>query len=190
MEIINGIDGINGKSEILAKDGVPIVWADSTDYAGDGGTRTHQIDLTGLADGSARQGAKADLGETRSQRYTVTVCIEMAVAPASKAAIDVYWAASPHTTAGKMNPGGCTGVDGAYSGTSGDGLDDSLGQLLFLGSISLTADADPVLQIQCFTLFPSHRYGMPVIDNNGGQAMHSDAIECFVSLTPLSPEIQ
>jgi len=177
-------------NEILVKSGTPVVWADTTDYAGDGGTRTHQIDLTSLADGAARQGAKADLGATRAKQYTLTVCVEMAVAPVSKAAIDIYWAASPHATAGLLNPGGCTGADAAYTGSAGDSLDDSLMQLLPLGSISLTADADPVLQIYTVTLFPQHRYGMPVIDNNGGQAMHSDAIECFVSLTPIIPEVQ
>jgi len=177
-------------NEILMKSGTPVVWADATDYAGDGGTRTHQIDLTDLADGAARQGAKADLGATRAKQYAVTVCVEMAVAPASKDAVDVYWAASPHATAGTVNPGGCSGADAAYTGTAGDSLDDSLMQLQYLGSISLTADADPLLQIQTFTLFPQHRYGMPVIDNNGGQAMHSDAIECFVALTPIIPEVQ
>lgn len=177
-------------NEILVKDGTLIVWADSTDYAGDGGTRTHQIDLTGLADGASRQGAKADLGATRSKQYTLTVCVEMAVAPTSKAAIAVYWASSPHATAGTLNPGGCSGADAAYTGTAGDSMDDSLLQLLPLGSISLTADADPTLQIYTVTLFPQHRYGMPVIDNNGGQALHGDAIEMFVSLTPITPEVQ
>lgn len=177
-------------NEILVKSGTPTVWADTTDYAGDGGTRTHQIDLTSLANGAARQGAKADLGATRAKQYAVTVCVEMAVAPASLASVDVYWAASPHATAATLNPGGCTGADAAYTGTAGDSLDDSLSQLLFLGSISLTSDADPVLQMETFTLFPSHRYGMPVIDNNGGQAMHGDAVECFISLTPIVPEIQ
>lgn len=177
-------------NEILVKSGTPIVWADTTDYAGDGGTRTHQIDLTGLTDGAARQGAKADLGATRAKQYALTVCIEMAVAPVSKADIGIYWAASPHATAGTLNPGGCTGVDAAYTGTVGDSLDDSLMQLLPLGSLSLTADANPVLQIYTATLLPQHRYGMPVIDNNGGQAMYSDAIECFISITPIIPEIQ
>ena len=51
-------------NEVLLKSGTPKAWADTTDYAGDGGTRTHQIDLTSLADGAARQGAKADLGAT------------------------------------------------------------------------------------------------------------------------------
>ena len=177
-------------NEILVKSGTPILWADVTDYAGDGGTRTHQIDLTSLADGAARQGAKADLGATRAKEYTVTMCVEMAVAPVSAASIALYWAPSLHATAATLNPGGCSGADAAYTGTSGDSLDDSLLQLIPLGSLSLTADADPALQIYVATLFPPHRYGMPVVDNNGGQAMHSDAIECFVSITPMIPEIQ
>lgn len=177
-------------NEILVKSGTPVVWADSADYAGDGGARTHQIDLTDLADGAARQGAKADLGATRAKEFSVTVCVEMAIAPASQAAIDVYWATSPHATPATMNPGGTSGVDAAYTGTAGDSLDDSLLQLQYLGPISLTADDDPVLQSQTFTLLPQHRYGMPVIDNNGGQAMHSDAIECFVAATPIISEVQ
>lgn len=177
-------------NEILTKSGTPVVWADTTDYAGDGGARTHQIDFTSLANGAARQGAKADLGATRAKQYSVKVCVEMAVAPASGAAIDIYWAPSSHATAGTLNPGGCSGADAAYTGTAGDSLDDSLGQLIYLGSLCLTSDADPVLQIQSFTLFPQHRYGMPIVVNNGGQAMHSDAIECFVSLMPIIPELQ
>ena len=59
-----------------------------------------------------------------------------------------------------------------------------------LGSIPLTADADPVLQIGTFTLYPQHRYGMPVFVNNSGQAMHSDAIEMFISATPIVSELQ
>lgn len=177
-------------NEVLVKSGTPIVWADATDYAGDGGTRTHQIDLTDLADGAARQGAKADLGATRAERYAVTFCVEMAVAPASGATVDFYWAASSHVVTAALNPGGCSGADAAYTGTTGDSLDDSLNQLIPIGSIYLTSDADPVLHSMTFTLFPPHRYGMPVVDNNGGQAMHSDAIECFIALTPIIPEIQ
>ena len=75
-------------NEILVKSGTPVVWADVTDYAGDGGARTHQIDLTDLADGAARQGAKADLGATRAKRYAVTLCVEMAVVPAAQMALE------------------------------------------------------------------------------------------------------
>lgn len=177
-------------NEILTKSGAAVVWADVTDYAGDGGARTHQIDLTSLADGASRQGAKADLGATRAKRYAVTICVEMAVAPVSGTTIALYWAASPHSVAGTMNPGGCSGADAAYTGTAGDSMDDSLVQLQFIGNLVLTLDATTVLQSQTFTLFPAHRYGMPVVDNNGGQAMHNDAVECFVSLTPLIDEVQ
>lgn len=177
-------------NEVLVKSGTPVVWADSVDYAGDGGARTHQIDLTSLADGAARQGAKADLGATRAERYSVTFCVEMAVAPTSGAIVDLYWAPSPNAVAATMNPGGCSGADAAYTGTAGDSLDDSLNQLIPIGSLYLTSDTDPVLHSMTFTLFPPHRYGMPVVDNNGGQAMHSDAIECFVALTPIISEIQ
>jgi hypothetical protein len=177
-------------NEVLIKSGTPIVWADATDYAGDGGARTHQIDLTGLASDSTRQGAKGDLGAVRAEKYTVTLCVEMAVAPTSGTTVDLYWAPSPHATAGTMNPGGCSGTDATYQGTSGDSRDDSLNQLIPVGSLYLTSDADPVLHSMAFTLFPPHRYGMPVVDNNGGQAMHSDAIECFIALTPIIPEIQ
>lgn len=177
-------------NEILTKSGTPVVWADSADYAGDGGTRTHQIDLTGVADGAARQGAKADLGATRAKRFAVTLCVEMAVAPVAGKTVALYWAASPHATAGTMNPGGCSGADAAYTGTTGGTLDESLPPIQFIGNLILTPDADPVLQIQDFTLFPLHRYGMPVVDNNGGQAFHGDAIEMFVALTPLPDEVQ
>ena len=177
-------------NEILMKSGTPKVWADSADYAGDGGARTHQIDLTDLADGAARQGAKADLGVTRAERYAVTLCIEMAITPVSGTVVDLYWAASPHAIAATMNPGGCSGADAAYTGTTGDSLIDSVNQLIPIGRLYLTSDTDPVLHSMTFTLFPPHRYGMPVVVNNGGQAMHSDAIECFVALTPIIPEIQ
>lgn len=177
-------------NEILTKSGTPLVWADVTDYAGDGGSRTHQIDLTGLADAAARQGAKADLGATRAKRFGVILCAEMAIAPVAGEVIGLYWAASPHATAGTMNPGGASGADAAYTGTTGGSLDESLPQLQQIGNLILTPDADPVLQIQNFTLFPLHRYGFPIVDNNGGQAFHGDAIEMFVALYPLIDEVQ
>lgn len=180
-------------TEIKVKDGTPIVWADTSDFSStnNGYTRTHQLDLTSVADGAARQGAKADLTATRAARYAVHVGIEMDVAPASGATVDFYWAASPHATAATCNPGGCSGADAAYTGTAGDSLDDSLKQLIYLGSLVLTADAATVVQYACIGEFVAPlRYGMPVVDNNGGQAMEGDAVEMFVALTPLIDESQ
>ena len=179
--------------EIKVKDGTPIVWADSADFSTtlNGYTRTHQIDLTSIADGAARQGAKADLTATRAARYSIHVGIEMDVAPASGATVDFYWAASNHGTAGTNNPGGTSGADAAYTGTAGDSLNDSLKGLFYLGTLVLTADAATVVQYAYLGEFVVPlRYGMPVVDNNGGQAMEGDAIEMYFALTPLIDERQ
>lgn len=176
--------------EVLYKTGTPLVWANSGDYNGDGGDRTHQISLASLADGAAREGDKADLGEIHALEYAVSICLEMGSAPTSGMVFDIYWAASSHATAGTLNPGGCSGADAAYTGTSGDSLDDSLKQLDFIGSVVLTSDAAPALQVMTFIFRPSLRYGMPVVDNNSGQALHNDSVEMFMRMEPIIAEIQ
>ena len=174
-------------------DGTATVWADTTDYSStvSGLARTDQIDLTSLADGAARQGAKGDLGATRANRYKVLVALEYAVAPASQVTASIYWASSPITTAGNANPGGTSGADAAYTGTGGDSLADSLLQLEFLGEMILTADATGTVQYQEVGVLENPaRYGMPVVMNSGGQALHSDAVEMYVALLPMIDEVQ
>lgn len=179
-------------TEILIKSGAtPVVWADTTDYAGDLGSRTAQIDLTSIAAGGARQGAKVDLGATRAAVYAVTMAIEMAVAPTSGAIASLWWAASPSATAGTANPGGCTGADAAYTGTAGDSLADSILQLTLVGNLVMTSDATTVVQFQTFMFSPEHRYGMPVVFNEEAtQAFVADAVEMAVAFTPIIDEVQ
>ncbi len=177
-------------TEILIKSGTPIVWADTTDYAGDLGARTHQIDLTSVAASAARQGAKADLGATRAAAYAVTIAVELAVAPASGEIISLWHAASPSATAGTANPGGTTGADGAYTGTAGDSLADSILQLTLIGNLVCTLDATTVVQFQSFIFSPEHRYGMPVVYNESGQALVADAVEMAIAYTPIIDESQ
>jgi hypothetical protein len=178
-------------NEVLIKSDTPIVWADVTDYAGDLGTRTHQIDLTSVAAGAARQGAKADLGATRAAVYAVTVAIEMAVAPTSGAIASIWWAASPSATAGTANPGGCSGADAAYNGTAGDSIADSILQLTLIGSLVMTSDATTVVQFQTFMFSPEHRYGSPVVYNEEAtQAFVADADEMGIAFTPIIDEVQ
>lgn len=172
----------------LFVDGTAIVWANTTDYSStvSGLVRTHQIDLTDLASGSARQGAKADLGASRARQFLVLVGLEFATPPVSDEAVEVWWAGSPSATAANANPGGTTGSDAAYTGTAGDSLDDSLKQLLSTGALTVTADATTVVQyapIGVLTDIP--RYGMPVVDNNTSDALHSDAVEMYIALLPL-----
>lgn len=180
---------------LVSANATPLVWADTTDYAGDGGTRTHQIDLTSLGAGAARQGAKADIDnglvtDRFARRYAVTMRIEFDVAPADGDTVDLYWAASLSSTATTANPGGTTGSDAAYSGTAGSTLAESLLQLEFIGSLMCTNDAATVVLQQTFIIELALQHGMPVVFNNAGQAFEGDAIEMSITFTPLEDEVQ
>ncbi len=182
-------------NEVPVKNETAVVWADTTDYTDptSGGVlaRTHQLDLTSLADGAARQGAKADLGAVRARNFKVIVAFELDVAPASGAVISVYWAGSPEATAGETNPGGTSGADAAYTGSAGDSLADSLKQLEFIGNLVCTADAATVVQYATIGVLSNiERYGMPVVMNSAGQALEGDAVEMYVALIPIMDEVQ
>lgn len=177
-------------TNILLNEQTPIVWADTTDYAGDGGARTDQIDLTSLASGAARQGAKKDLGDPRGAVYGVTLGIEMDVAPTSGDIVSLWWAASVSAVAGTANPGGVSGADAAYTGSAGDSLADSILQLTLIGALPATSDADTVIQIKTWLFSPESRYGTPVVYNETDQAFEGDAVEMFITFTPIYDESQ
>jgi len=177
-------------TEILVKDGTAIVLADTTDYAGDGGARTNQIDLTSIASTEARQSDKIDLLEARAARFSVTLCVEFDVAPSSGNIVSLYFAPSISETAGTANPGGVSGADSAYTGTASDSLADSIKQLDLIGALVCTSDAATVVNLQPFTYFPPTRYGSVVVYNEADQAFEGDAVEMFVTFTPLIDEAQ
>lgn len=180
----------------------PRVWADLADYEGDGGTRTHQIDLTGVAAGEAREGAKADMAVMRvvnrggdagaycriPYRWAVTLRVEMDVNSADNKTVDLYWGASLSSVAGTANPGGLTGADADYAGTTDSTLAEGLLQLQFIGSLALQNDDAPVVQQQTFITTLPLRYGIPVVVNNSDQAMEGDADEMSITFTPLMDE--
>lgn len=180
---------------LLAANATPIVWADITDYGGDGGSRTHQILLAALAAGAARQGAKADMDnglvtDRIARRYAVTLRIEMDVASADNKTVDLYWAASLNSTAATANPGGCSGSDAAYTGTAAGTLAEGLLQLQFIGSLAVQNDVATVVQQQTFVTSIPLQYGMPVVVNNSDQAFEGDDVEMSVTFTPLEDEVQ
>ena len=177
-------------NDILVKNGTPIVWADTTDFGDSPIARTVQIDLTGVASTEAREGVKVDLGATRAARYAVTLRIEGDAAFASGAIVSVHWAPSPSAVAGTANPGGVSGTDGDYTGTAGDTLADSIGQLDLIGTLPCTSDAAPVVQQKTWMAFPTERYGSPVVYNQTLQAFDGDAIEMSIIFMPLIDEIQ
>lgn len=180
----------------------PRVWADTTDYDGDGGTRTHQIDLTSLGNGAARQGAKADMAVMRvvnrggdanaycriPYRWAVTLRIEMDVAATDNRTVDLYWGASLSSVVGTANPGGLSGADAAYTGSADSTLAESLLQLQLIGSLALLNDVATTVQQQTFITALPLRYGMPVVMNNGGQAFEGNAVEMSITFTPLMDE--
>lgn len=178
---------------ILVQTGTAIVFADSTDHspatANNLGTRTAQIDLTGLADESARQSDKVDLGATRAEVYDVTAALENAATPTAGDVSEFWWAPSPSGTAGTANPGAVSGADAAYTGYSSN-LDASIKQLQFIGDFVHTAQATGTVQIARVGSFrPKHRYGSLVVRNRSGSAYHSDAVEMSVLLSPLAATV-
>lgn len=177
-------------NEILVKNGTQIVWADTTDFGGSPVARTVQIDLTSVATTAARQGVKVDLGATRAARYAVTLRVEYDVAPSSGDICSLWWAPSPHATAGTANPGGVSGTDADYTGTAGDSLADSILQLALIGNLVCTSDVATVVNQQSFVFFPTERYGSIVVYNEADQAFEGDAVEMSIIFTPLIDEIQ
>ena len=181
-------------TEILIKNATPVVWADTSDYNPAAGviyTRTAQIDLTSLANGAARQGAKVDLGATRAPSYRVRFCPELDVAPASGVTCEVYFSFSNSATAGLDNPGFCTGADAAYAGTTGDSIADSVKLMVGPFVYVCTTDLAPIsLPMDIGILFPTQRYISPVVVNSSAQAFEGDAIEMFLALIPIIPESQ
>lgn len=181
-------------NEILLKDITPIVWADTTDYSStvSGLTRTAQIDLTSLGSTSARQGAKVDLGATRYALYNVHMALEYATAPASGEVCEVYFSFSPSPTAGNANPGGASGADAAYTGEQGDSTTDSLPQMMLGGSFVLTSTVTTdVIYSMIGTIMAPTQYVSPVVFNrSAADALHSDAVEMYLALMPVTPEVQ
>lgn len=177
-------------NEILQKLGTPIVFADTTDYSssGSGFSRTHQLDLTSIANGAARQSDKADLGATRAAQFSIIAGIEIDVAPTAGTLIEFYWSSSFSGTAGTGNDGGASGADGAYKAGEED---EWKKQLIHLGNLVCTADAATTVQRQAIGIFtPPNRYGQVVVVNKCGQALEGDAVEMYVALVPIIDEIQ
>lgn len=178
-------------NEVLHKVGTPVVFADTTDYSStaSGYTRTHQIDLTSLADGAARQSAKADFGATRARLYAVFAGIEFDVAPTAGEVVSFYMSFSASGTAGTGNDAGASGSDGAYQAGSEA---EWLSQAMWIGNLVATADAATTVQRVCVNpgLWLPQRYGQIIVYNQSGQALEGDAVEQYVALVPIVDEVQ
>lgn len=182
-------------TEILQKTGVIIVLADVTDHSpstnNNLGARTDQIDLTSLVAGAARQSDKFDYGAVRADKYNIMAAIEWGTAPVAGETVDFYLAPSPDSSAAVANPGGVSGSDSAYAGYSAN-LDDSLKQLIFIGSLVATVQATTTVQIaQIGIIAPPERYAtLIVVNSSAADNFVADAVEMSILITPIITEIQ
>ena len=166
-----------------------VIWADfAGDFNGAVAGTEKQITLAALGVGDSREGVKADMfvNAHLPQRWAVLVRIEMDVAVADGLAVPIYWAASPSVTAGTLNPYLITGAD-AEIATPTAGF---LGQLQFIGAVSLTVAIATNVHQACFITTIPLRYGSPLVFNNTTQAFEGDDIEMFVAFYPLVDEAQ
>lgn len=143
------------------------------------------ITLASLSNGSYRQGAKLDLGATFATRYAVYLDAELAATPSAGSTIDLWAAPSSSGTAGTDNGGGVSGTDAAYSGYSSNAA-ASVPQLVFIGSLVVTAQATTTVQKGFVGIYtPVQRYVSPVLLNGSGAAFHSSDTSCQIRFVPL-----
>jgi len=179
-------------TDILLASGTPIILGNSGDYSPTAGasltgTRTHQLNLTGLVAGAYRQSAKFDMGATRAQRYFCRAAIEPASAPAAGGAVEVFLGLSDNATAANNNPGNLSGADAAYTGYGAAATDatECIGQLTRIGQVIASADAD--IMVSTLGVFiPYLRYGMIVVRNGFSVNLGADAVEMSVQLFPIT----
>lgn len=135
----------------------------------------------------ARSSDKVDLGANRAAGYAVTVAMEWATAPVAGETYDIYWAASALLDDGTGNPGNVTGDDLDYTGTPAT-LAEGLAQLIFVGSLVCTVDANIQVQTVNGYFSPPLRYGSIVGHNNTNDTT-GDSVESAVAFDPIIDEI-
>ena len=160
-------------SENLLKSSTTYLWS-STAYVPTGNNIliaspnfTPAITLTGLTVNAARQGVKINLGVTRPTDFFFDGAFEWFVAVGVAGTIDCYWSRSSHATAGIGNQGNTTGLDAAYTGDGGGTVDESVKQMIYIGSF-LTTDLSSAANVQkgaIGVLSATHQYGSLVVVN-------------------------
>lgn len=185
-------------NEVLVKTGAQFLFADHAIDFGVAPTtaansliigtpQNKQLDLTGLAAvGGAREANKADLTSRWASLWATYACLEFETAPADGGAVYFYWGASPSSTDGTGNPGGLTGLDAAFTDTSGN-----LAQMQRIGSLIVKNTVINIGKVGLFT--PHFQYGTLLVVNQASTALRSTATamdETHITMTELISEIQ
>jgi len=143
---------------------------------------------TSLANGSARESAKINLGAVQPEGgWTVTYETKGASAPTAGATSDIYWSASSSATAGTDNRGDASGTDAAYPATGT--LAEKLKQLIYIGSLVHSSTTGTQRQ-DVGVLTPITQYGSFIVRNASGVAYSATATDHIITLTPRIPEMQ
>lgn len=169
--------------------GTSVIWGEAG-ATGISLSVTKTLTFEGLASGSARMGASADLGANWDQWHLVQLIIESGTAPTAGGAVDLYIACSHDNT---NWPAGVTGSDAAWPA---DGNEDEWAKQLGAPVTSLIATNDgTTVQKQNAVLWrPKARYIVPVVDNNLDQAVRDEVTatdnDSRVVITPVRLGIQ
>lgn len=162
----------------------PITWAPS------GGTYALSLSsCTTSTTSTAWQGAKGDLGSPRGAMYAARFKTKFQGNPVAGGVVEIWWAASPASTAASSNPGGASGADAAYAGIAGGTIAASRVQCTFVGV--LKCEATTAAQEQDVgVLFPLHEYGSPVIVNYANATFTTVTTDHVLTLTPIIDQAQ
>lgn len=155
--------------------GTPITWQAS------GGS--YAWTFTSVTNGNGRQGAKGDLGTSKTGMYMMKITSSVGSAATAGLSMDVYWGGSPNATAGSDNPGGLSGTDATFNTTP----TEYAAQLQFVGSLVLSNNAGTGVQTQMIGPFPlNFRYGMPAVINSSGQTSGGTAGDHTITIYPVN----
>lgn len=167
--------------------GTPVIWGEAS-ATGISLTVTKTLSLDGLANGSGRMGASADLGAQWEREYLVQLIVETGTAPTAGTTVELYLAWSHDNT---NWPGKASGSDAAYPTTVADNK-KQLGNPVSI--LVATNDANTVLKQNPVKIRAQARYVTPVVVNLLGQAIRDETTatdnDSRVVLTPIVTRIQ
>ena len=156
-------------TDTFLEQGVTLSWVSA---AGD-----ETLTLTSLGDAAARQGDEHDFGALFAPMVRVEIETVLAVAPTVGEPINVYWASSQDGT-------DYDGEMGAADAAVGD-----LNQLLRCYLVGVLPVDDDTSLIRGSWIFPlPARYGLPIVENQSGQALSAVAADHHIKVTPINPD--
>ena len=137
------------------------------------------LTLTSLADAAARQGDEHDFGVDFAPMVRIELETIVGTAPTAGEPINVYWSSSQD---GTNYDGEMGAADAAVSDLN------QLKRCHHVGTLTVDDDTSTIRGSWVFAL-PA-RYGLPIIENQSGQALSATAGDHHVRVTPLTPEFQ